>query len=175
MAIFSEKIRWINVVLFFSLALNFFIAGYLVSDTRVFKGLHVKKNIHKRPNVRIVDYFPHKEKRAFRKLMFNQHEKIMPIQRKIMLSQKEFFKVISEEQVDGEKLKETFKDYQSANDQLQTSINDIVVEMVLMMDQQTRLDIIERGKKAHEHRKGIRSLRRGEGEHIIIKKRHRQN
>ena len=163
----SGKTRWLNVVLFFSLALNFFIAGYLVSDTRVFKDIHIKKIIHKRPEIRIVDYFPRAERKQFRQLMFEQSEKIKPVKRGIFESQKEIFIVISEKDIDEVKLRQAFQKYQSNNDHLQTTINGIMVEMILKMDYQTRLSIIKRGKRAHEHRKKMRQRWQEEEVHII--------
>lgn len=162
----SGKTRWINVVLFFSLALNFFIAGYLVSDTRLFRNMHAKKVFHKRPEIRIVDYFPHEERKKFKRLMFGQREKIKPAQKDIFESQKEIFKIISERQIDESKLRQAFQKYQSTNDQLQTTINDIVVEMVLKMDYQTRLSIIKRGKRAHERRKKMKEPWQGVRGHL---------
>ena len=146
------KIRWLNVFLFFSLALNFFIAGYLVSDTRVFKSMHSKKIMHKRPEIRMVDYFPRAEKREFRQQIFAHRENIRPIKKVIFKNQKEIFTIISEPQVDEQKLKDAFEKYQLANDQLQTGLNDIVVDMILQMEYKTRLKIIKRGKKAHQRR-----------------------
>lgn len=146
------KIRWMNVILFFSLALNFFIAGYLVSDTRVFKSMHTKKVMHKRPDIRIVDYFPRAEKAEFRQRIFAHREKIRPIKMAVFENQKEIFAIISELKVDEKKLKEVFRKYQLANDQLQTDLNDIVVDMILNMDYKTRLKIIKRGQKSHQRR-----------------------
>ncbi len=160
------KTRWINVVLFFSLALNFFIAGYLVSDTKIFKNIHVKKVYYKRPEIRIVDYFPKNQRKEFRRLMVEKRIKLMPVQRGIFESQKDFFKVISEKQVDETRLRKTFQKYQNSNDQLHTTINDIVVELVLKMDHKTRLSIIKRGKKAHERRKKITERWRSENRHL---------
>lgn len=146
------KIRWLNVILFFSLALNFFIAGYLVSDTKVFNSLHSKRVMHKRPEIRVVDYFPQAEKREFRQRIIAHREKIKPIKKAIFKSQKEIFDIISERKINEQKLRGVFRKYQLANDQLQTDLNDIVVDMILNMDYKTRLKIIKRGKKAHQRR-----------------------
>ncbi|MCK5423790.1 MAG: periplasmic heavy metal sensor [Emcibacter sp.] len=162
----SGKTRWINVVLFFSLALNFFIAGYLVSDTKVFKEMHVKKIMHKRPEIRIVDYFPKKERKEFKRRMFEQRKKIIPVQRGVFLSQKDIFKAISEKMVDEEKLRQAFQKHQSTDNLLQTTVNDIVVKMLMEMDYKTRLSIIKRGKKAHIHRKKMRERWKGDRAHI---------
>ncbi len=163
----AGKNRWINVVLFFSLALNFFIAGYLVSDIRVFKGMHVKKIIHKRPEIRIVDYFPRAERKKFRQMMSEQREKIKPVKRGVFESQKEIFIVLSERDIDELKLRQAFQKYQNNNDHLQTTLNNIMVDMIMKMDHQTRLRIIERGKRAHENRKKMRENLREKGGHLI--------
>ncbi|MBL4801709.1 MAG: periplasmic heavy metal sensor [Emcibacter sp.] len=156
MIVRTGKINLVNVVLFFSLALNFFIAGYLLSDTRMVKNLHDRKILHKRPEVRMVDYFPKKERRKFRHFMHKQHKEIMPFQRDVISKQKEIFQVISEKEIDEVQLRQAFKKYQGSSDLLQTAINDVVIEMVLDMDYETRLEIIHRGKRAHERRKKMR-------------------
>ncbi|MBL4612225.1 MAG: periplasmic heavy metal sensor [Emcibacter sp.] len=148
-----SKIKWLNVVLFFSLALNFFIAGYLMSDTRIFKKLHDKKIYYKRPEIRIVDYFPREEKRNFRHTMYKQHKKFMPVQKDIFENQKDIFKAIAKSKVDETELRQAFTKYQTNNDILQTAINDVVIEMVLEMDHKTRQTIIKRGERAHKKRK----------------------
>ncbi|PCI47939.1 MAG: hypothetical protein COB49_06550 [Alphaproteobacteria bacterium] len=152
----SGKMKWINVVLFLSLALNFFIAGYGLSDIRVFKNMYVKKVFHKRPEIRIVDYFPRAEKRLFRRRIYDQHEKLKPDEIDIFEGQKEIFRVISEKEVNEMDLRQAFRKYQITNDQLQTIFNDIVVTIILEMDHKTRMTIIKRGKKAHLHRQKMR-------------------
>jgi uncharacterized membrane protein len=152
----SKKANWVNVILFFSLALNFFVVGYLVSDTRIFRNLHDRKIFHKKPDVRIVDFFPRSEKKKFRKFMLQQHEKLMPVQREVSKSQREIFMAISKKEVDEVELRQAFEKYQSSNDHLQNTINDMVVEMVMEMDYGTRRKIIMRGKKAHERWKIMR-------------------
>lgn len=165
------KIKWINVVLFFSLAVNFFIAGYLVSDSKAFKKTHIKKIIQKRPEIRIVDYFPRKEKKEFRRLMFEQREKLIPVQSGVFHSQKEILEAISEIQVDEAKLRQAFQKHQNTNSSLQTTVNDIVVKMLMEMDYQTRLSIIERGKKAHQHRKIMRERWQNDRAHMKERRR----
>ncbi|VAV88168.1 hypothetical protein MNBD_ALPHA02-1689 [hydrothermal vent metagenome] len=152
----SKKANWVNVVLFFSLALNFFVVGYLVSDTRMFRNLHDRKIFHKRPDVRIVDFFPRSEKKKFRKFMRQQHEKLMPVQRDLSKSQREIFKAISKREVDEAELRQAFEKYQVSNDRLQNTINEMVIEMVMDMDYDTRRKIIMRGEKAHERWKMMR-------------------
>jgi len=153
------KIKWGNVVLFFSLALNFFIAGYLVSDSGIFQPMHEGKIIHKRPEIRIVDYFPQQERQKFHRMMRKHHKELMPIQRRIFESQKEFFKVIAEQQVDEEKLRQVFRKYQDASGQLQVVANDMIIKMMLDMDYNTRLAVIRRGEKAHQRREMLRKER----------------
>jgi len=146
----SKKANWINVILFFSLALNFFVVGYLVSDTRIFRNLHDRKIFHKKPDVRIVDFFPRSEKKKFRTFMLQQHEKLMPIQRNVSKSQRCIFVAISKRKLDETELRQAFEKYQTSNDSLQVAINDMVIEMIMEMDYDTRRKIIIRGKKAHE-------------------------
>lgn len=152
----SKKANWINVILFFSLALNFFVVGYLVSDTRIFRNLHDRKIFHKKPDVRIVDFFPRSEKKKFRKFMLQQHEKLMPIQSDVSKSQREIFVAISKREVDEVELRQAFEIYQVSSDRLQNTINEMVIEMVMGMDYDTRRKIIKRGKKAHERWKIMR-------------------
>lgn len=152
----SGKLRWMNVILFFSLALNFFTAGYLVSDLKVIKEIHTKKAVYKRPEIRIVDYFSRQERKKFRKLMYAQRAEIMPVNKDTFKSQKEIFKAISEKQINELRLRQAFRKYQNTNDNLHTAINDIVIKMVLEMDYQARRDIVERGKMAHAQRLKVR-------------------
>ena len=154
-----NKIKWINVILALSVALNFFIAGYFVSDTPLFKSVQ-KKNVHqKRPAIRLVDYFPQKEKRAFRRSMIDKRETVAPIQREIFSSQKEILEILNQKEMDEEKLRMAFKNYQGKNDLLQTAINEMVIERVLKMDYDSRQRMFKRGQKAHEHRRVLNNKR----------------
>lgn len=155
----TEKFKntnWINVILFFSLALNFFIAGYMVSDDQVSKTSKPNKTIHKRPDVRIIDYFPYGEKRKFRNLMKQNRDVLSERNRHVLENQKAIFEIISKAEMDEKNLRKSFGSYQKSNGYLQESINDIVVNMLLEMDYKTRLDIIKRGHEAHERHKVIR-------------------
>ncbi len=151
-----KSINWINIFLFFSLALNFFVAGYMVSDNQINKSAKVKQIIHKRPEFRIVDYFPNEERRKFRNLMKENRNILIESNRHILESQRAIFKIIAEPEMDENLLRKSFENYLQSNDQLQTQLNDIVVNMLLEMDYKTRLEIIERGRNAHERRKAIR-------------------
>lgn len=158
---FSGTIRWGSIVLFFSLALNFFVAGYLVSDNGIFSNRPDSKIIRKRPEIRIVDYFPRKERQKFHRLMGEQRQKLLPVERRIFASQKEFFKVISAQQVDEGKLRQVIGKYQNSSSQLQTVVNEMVIKIVLEMNYDTRRAIIARGKRAHERREIFRKRWRG--------------
>ncbi len=148
-----KKNKWVNVVLFFSLALNFFIAGYLVSDTKILSPLHKKKMTHKRPEVRIVDYFPKAKKQEFRQLIFEKREKLKPVKRNIFENQREILSILSAREVDEQQLRQVFRKYQENNEQLQSAINEIVIKMLMEMDYDSRRHTLRKGKKAFNHRK----------------------
>lgn len=148
-----KKNKWVNVVLFFSLALNFFIAGYLVSDTKMLSPLHKNKMIHKRPEVRIVDYFPKAKKQEFRQLMMEKREKLKSVKRNIFGNQREILSILSAREVDEQQLRQVFRKYQDNNEQLQTAINEIVIKMLMEMDYESRRHTLRKGKKAFNHRK----------------------
>lgn len=152
----TEKIagiKWVNIVLFFSLALNFFIAGYVVSDIQPVRDIRGKKVSYKRPDVRIVDYFPKAEREHYRHSMYEQRDKIMPIQREIFEKQKNILTIITNPTIDEQKLRDAFRKYQATNNGLQNLYHEKVIDMLLAMDVETRNEILQRSKKAHEHRK----------------------
>jgi len=147
-----RKINWINVVLFFSLALNFFVAGYLASDMKMLRNLTPGKVMHHRPEVRIVDYFPVEQRRELRRLMYEQREKIKPVKRDVFAAQKKILEIIAMQEVDAGQLRQALADYRDANIQFQDTVNDMLVRMVMQMDYPTRQQIYQRGQRSHERR-----------------------
>ncbi|MCF8474941.1 MAG: periplasmic heavy metal sensor [Emcibacter sp.] len=152
-----KQIKWMNVVLFFSLAVNFFVAGYLVSNTTMLKNLHHRAmSPGPRPEIRILDYFPDAEKEKFHHMLSKNRELLRPLKRNIFEQQKVILSILSAENIDEAKLRQAFDDYEKTEKQLQLSMNEIVLTMVLDMDYDTRRQMVERGVKAHEHRKTMR-------------------
>lgn len=147
-----KKINWINVVLFFSLALNFFVAGYLASDMKMLRNLTVKKSMHHRPEVRIVDYFPAEKRRELRHLMHEQRVIIEPLKMNVFASQRKLLEMIARKEVDEGQLREALREYQNANLQLQDTLSDLLVRVVMQMDYATRQKIYQRGQRSHERR-----------------------
>ncbi len=147
-----RKINWINVVLFFSLALNFFVAGYLASDMKMLRNLTAKKVMHHRPEIRIVDYFPVEQRRELRRLMYEQREKIKPAKIDVFASQRKILEIIAMKDVDEAQLRQALEDYRSANVQFQDTVNDILVRVIMQMDYPTRQEIYQRGQRSHERR-----------------------
>lgn len=158
-----KKIKWLNVILFFSLALNFVIGGYVAgiyaSDTKILKQLHKYDRKYKRPDISIVDYFPAEEKKKFRKRIYRESEKFVTVKNNIIQSQKEILSVIAARDVDEQKLRQLFLEYQDIKSDLQTTINNVIIEMVMAMDFETRRHILQRGKLALQKREKIRHSR----------------
>lgn len=151
-----KNIKGLNVILFFSLALNFiiggYVAGYYVSDTKIMKKLHKMEGRYKRPDISIVDYFPQEEKKKFRKRIYRESEKFVTVKKNIYSSQKEILSIIADKEVDEEKLRRFFAKYQGTKSDLQSTINNVIIEMVMKMDFETRRHILLRGEKALERR-----------------------
>lgn len=147
-----KKSNWVNIILFFSLALNFFVAGYVVSDAKIFRNMHKMKMHMKRPEIRIVDFFPREQKREFHVMLRRQHEEIKPVQQEIFKKQQAILALIAASEIDEAQLKEAFAQYQQANVHLQNIFNEKLVKYITAMDYDTRQRILERGRKAHEKR-----------------------
>ena len=154
-----KNIKWTNVILALSVALNFFIAGYFVANGDMFKSLHKKNTHQKRPEIRLVDYLPLKEKREFRRTMINNRQTIAPVQREIFLTQKKILALLNQETIDETQLRQAFKNYQAKNEDLQSTLNEMVIERILKMNFEARHHMFKRGQKAHDRRKLINSKR----------------
>lgn len=151
MADVLKKIKWINVILFFSLALNFFIAGYVASDSKIFHSDHRDRMSHKRPEIMLVDYFPKEERRKIRRLMAKKSDDLKLSKKTVLKSQKEILALIGAAEVDEAALRNAFRQHQVSNDNFHSMVNDILVQVIMEMDYETRLVVIKRGRKAHDH------------------------
>jgi len=145
-----KTINVTNVILFFSLALNFFVAGYFISDRRVSHFMQMERPPHKKTGMRIVDFFPPGQRQKFHGLMRENRDILMPIDRQIFDRQKEIFQTLAEKNINEDRLRQAFITYQDSNNNMQGDINNIVIKMLLDMDYKARISIIRRGQKAHE-------------------------
>ncbi|WP_339864432.1 periplasmic heavy metal sensor [Paremcibacter congregatus] len=148
-----KKIRWLNVVLFFSLALNFFVAGYLASDTKVLHRFHKHKSEHKRPELMMVDYFPKTQRREIKAYMALNRDKFKASKRALFKNQKEILNLIGAETLDEAALRRAFQEQQAGYNQFQTELNEVLIRVIMGMDVEARKKTLERGKRAHERRK----------------------
>lgn len=149
MSILSGKMKYILLV---SLALNLFFAGFLVARMGFdHKG---KKRSHFGPDRsvgRLVEYFPRKERRQFFHTLREKHDEFKPVMDRLTDSRRAVITSLVADSLDEKKLRSEMEKYRLATTELQRSVQDTLLNMMLQMDMETRRKVLKKLEKAHRH------------------------
>ena len=106
----SLKLNWISIVMLLSLGINFFVIGFLYSQHKA-KEIRMTRLAFDNSISKLVEPFPRKGKHDFYVTMRSKRSELIPIYRNIMSQRSTIMKIIAEDQLDSDKLRNAMNDY----------------------------------------------------------------
>lgn len=154
----SFKMNWISLVMLLSLALNFFVIGFLYAGHKA-KEIRMTRLSFDNSISKIVEPFPRSGKHEFYVTMKSKRSELIPIYRDIMAQRAMIFNIMAEDQFNPEKFRVAMDEYYSKYRLMIGESQEVMIKVVGGLSIEDRQAIVERFKNPPE-----RPSRRREGD-----------
>lgn len=141
----SLKINWLSIVMLVSLAVNFFVIGFLFAQHKA-KEIRMTRLSFDKQISKLVEPFPRKGKHDFYITMRSKRDELIPIYQNIMQQRSTIMTIIAEEQFDPEKLRTAMQDYHEIYHRMVIPSQDVMVKIISDFSLEERQAILERFK-----------------------------
>lgn len=145
----SFKMNWISVVMLLSLALNFFVIGFLYAGHQA-KEMRMTRLSFDNSISRIVEPFPRSGKHEFYVTMKSKRSELIPIFRDIMAQRAAIMNIIAEDQFNPAKFRTAMDDYHNKYHLLIGESQEVMVKVIGGLSIEERQEIVKRFKNPPE-------------------------
>ena len=139
----SLKINWISVVMLLSLALNFFVIGFLYAGHKA-KEMRMTRLSFDNSISKIVEPFPRSGKREFYVTMKSKRSELIPIYRDIMTQRAAIINIMAEDQFDPVKFRTAMDNYLSKYRLMIGESQEVMTKVASGLSLEERQSILER-------------------------------
>jgi len=139
----SLKISWISVVMLLSLALNFFVIGFLYAGHKA-KEMRMTRLSFDNSISKIVEPFPRSGKREFYVTMKSKRSELIPIYRDIMTQRAAIINIMAEDQFDPVKFRTAMDNYLSKYRLMIGESQEVMIKVASGLSFEERQSILER-------------------------------
>jgi uncharacterized membrane protein len=139
----SLKINWISVVMLLSLALNFFVIGFLYAGHKA-KEMRMTRLSFDNSISKIVEPFPRSGKREFYVTMKSKRSELIPIYRDIMTQRAAIINIMAEDQFDPVKFRTAMDNYLSKYRLMIGESQEVMIKVASGLSLEERQSILER-------------------------------
>jgi hypothetical protein len=139
----SLKLNWISIVMLLSLGINFFVIGFLYSQHKA-KEIRMTRLAFDNSISKLVEPFPRKGKHDFYVTMRSKRSELIPIYRNIMSQRSTIMKIIAEDQLDSDKLRNAMNDYHDIYHAMVGPSQEVMIKIIGGMELDGRKAILER-------------------------------
>jgi uncharacterized membrane protein len=139
----SLKINWISVVMLLSLALNFFVIGFLYAGHKA-KEMRMTRLSFDNSISKIVEPFPRSGKREFYVTMKSKRSELIPIYRDIMTQRAAIINIMAEDQFDPVKFRTAMDNYLSKYRLMIGESQEVMIKVASGLSFEERQSILER-------------------------------
>ncbi len=149
MSKFSLQNNWVSLAFLISLAANFFVFGYLISqEVSDYKRDKIRKTELEFDNQisKLVEPFPRSGRRDFYVTMRSKRDELIPMYRNILAQRAAIMDVIAEEQFDAEKLRAAMQSYNDSYDNIILPSQEEIIRIIGEFSVEERKAIVERFK-----------------------------
>ena len=141
----SLKMNWISVMMLSSLALNFFVIGFLYAGHKA-KEMRMTRLSFDNSISKIVEPFPRRGKREFYVTMKSKRSELIPIYRDIMAQRAAIINIMAEDQFNPVKFRAAMDDYHSKYRLMIGESQEVMIKVVGGLSIEERQAIVERFK-----------------------------
>jgi uncharacterized membrane protein len=139
----SLKINWISVVMLLSLALNFFVIGFLYAGHKA-KEMRMTRLSFDNSISKIVEPFPRSGKREYYVTMKSKRSELIPIYRDIMTQRAAIINIMAEDQFDPVKFRTAMDNYLSKYRLMIGESQEVMIKVASGLSLEERQSILER-------------------------------
>lgn len=140
---FSLKMNWMSIVMLLSLALNFFVIGFLYAGHKA-KEIRMTRLSFDNSISKLVEPLPRVGKHNFYVTMRSKRTELIPVYRNIMAQRAAIMGIIAEEQLDADKLRTAMQDYHAIYHNMIDPSQEVLINIISNYDLTERQAILER-------------------------------